>query len=306
MKSLIITGASGFVGGNMVEYFSRKGYKVYAIVRSRDLEHELIGNRNVVSIRMDLGNYQEIMDKLSRTINSEDEITAILHFGAQMVGSQVKEYIDNTIMTTWNLLKYAIDRKITSFVYASSIAVYGMTEQIVNEKSDRVNLTDYGMAKYMCERLIQDSTIENRVVIRMPRMLGKRIDMSCPWLPVLTSQLIKGENITYYNPELLYNNMALCDDMAEFIDIMINRENKGYDMVGLGASEPMKVIEIVNYMKKLLDSNSIIQEGIPAKRNTCFGIDISKAISMGFKNRTVKETLEIFCNIIKEENVMEK
>lgn len=291
---IIVTGTGGFVGSNIAEYISNQGYKVIGTYYHRN--PTILEKENVIQV--DLTKWEDVQSKLCE--ENVDKIDAILHFAAQMLGPNIEEYLENTIQSTRNLIRLAQERDVKTFVYASSIAVYGMTEEIVNEESDRTNLTDYGTAKYICERLLQDSNIENRIAIRMPRMLGKRADMTCPWLPKLTQTLLKGENVTYFNPDMLYNNLAHCDTLAAFIIKLIERENLGYQLVGIGASKPQKIIEIVHKLRDLTKSDSILQEKVSTARNTCFLIDITKAESMGYEPMTVEETLEYFVNDITE------
>ncbi len=292
---IIVTGAGGFVGSNIAEYISNAGYRVLGTYYNR--KPVVLQEDNVIQV--DLANWDDVRKKLCE--GTAEKIEAVLHFAAQMIGPNMEEYLENTVQSTRNLLRLAQERNVKSFVYASSIAVYGMTEEIVNETSDRTNLSDYGTAKYICERLLQDSAIENRIAIRMPRMLGKRADMTCPWLPKLTQALLDGDAISYFNPEMLYNNLAHCDTLAGFILKLLEKEQLGYQVIGIGASEPKKIIEIVERLKTLTKSKSQLIERKPTGRNTCFLIDIKKAVSMGYEPMSVDVTLERFVNDIKEQ-----
>lgn len=288
MGTILVTGAGGFVGGNVADYLIRNGYQVCGTYHNTEPD---ISN-GMKKIKVDLSNKADLEEKiLSANIG---QIDAVLHFAAQMVGPNIADYLENTVQSTRNLLAYASENNVRTFIYASSIAVYGMTESEVNEKSDRTNLTDYGIAKYICERLLEDAAIKNRITIRLPRMLGGRIDLSCPWLPKLTGDLLEHKEIKYFNPNMKYNNLAHCDALAEFIDALINRKEDGYSLVGIGSSEPEEILEIVKYLKKLTKSQSSLIEKKAEQRNTCSLIDISKAVSMGYQPMTVKATLEHF------------
>lgn len=287
MGIVLITGTGGFIGRNIAKYLIKMGYQVcgtYHNIEPDELEH-------MRRVKVDLTNKID-MEKLS--FDKIGQVDVILHFAAQMLGVKIEDYLENTVQSTRNLLDYAFKNNVRTFIYASSIAVYGMTEIEVNEFSDRVNLTDYGTAKYICERLLQDAPIRNRIAIRLPRMLGEKIDLTCPWLPKLTKKLLNHEEVEYFNSDMKYNNLAHCDTLAEFIHVLINRDKDDFSLVGIGSTEPMKILEIVNLLKDLTKSRSVLFEKKIEQRNTCFLIDISKAISMGYHPMTVKETLEYF------------
>lgn len=293
MGTILVTGVGGFIGGNVADYLIKKGYQVFGTYHN--VEPDIANGMRKINV--DLSNKEDLEAKF---LSAEmGQIDAVLHFAAQMLGPNIADYLENTVQSTRNLLTYATENNVRTFIYASSIAVYGMTESEVNEKSDRTNLTDYGIAKYICERLIEDAAIINRIAIRLPRMLGGRIDLTCPWLPKLTGDLLENREIKYFNPNMKYNNLAHCDTLAEFIDVLINRGEDGYSLVGIGSSEPKDILEIVKYLKKLTQSQSPLIEKKSEQRNTCSLIDISKAVSMGYQPMTVKETLECFIQDLK-------
>lgn len=288
MKTVLITGVGGFIGGNITRYLMEKGYRIYGVYHNT--KPDLL--EGMITIQADLADSVEFYERMENV--EIGQIDAVLHFAAQMLGSKIEDYLENTINSTRNLLAYAVEHHIDTFIYASSIAVYGMTDIAVNEKSDRINLSDYGISKFICERLLEDAAIKNRISIRLPRMLGRKIDLSCPWIPKLTESLLKNQRIRYFNPGMEYNNLAHCDTLAEFIDTLIHRDGLGYVLVGIGSENPQSILSIIKYLKELTHSTSILVEKSSEQRNTCFLIDISKAVSMGYKPMTVRKTLECF------------
>ena len=238
-------------------------------------------------------------DNLQSVLN-ENSIEAVVHLAGQMRGIYVHEYLENTIYATCKLIEYAEENKIKTFIYASSISTYGDTFGEVNESSDQINLDDYGMSKYFCERLLEDSVIRNRYVIRLPRTLGKYCDLSYPWIPKLTNDLLNGKDIYYMNPALEYNNMAYIMDVMEFIHKLLISQTDEFQRFVLGAEDKKTILEIVKYIKELTASTSKLIEKRSGGRNKCYSIDISKAKKHGFYGRSVEDILYNFVKDIKE------
>lgn len=279
--NILITGAGGFLGNNICQYLYKFNHKIYAIYRNNP--PQILG---VELIKCDLS---------KKIISIENyKIDAIIHLAGQMKGDTMAEYIQNTVDAMKNLLNYAEKKNIKTFIYASSIAVYGEVDSIVNECSDRKNMNDYGCTKYICERLLEDSSIINRIVLRLPRILGKGIDLSYPWIPNLTYKIMNNLDVNYFNPELLYNNMAHIESVSEFINLLLNKNNIGYRLLCIGSASPIKVIDIIQFLKKAFNSKSHLNEIQSNKKNTCFQIDIQEAINAGYRPQEVLAVLDIF------------
>lgn len=287
----LITGVGGFIGKNVAEYFTDNGVDVIGIYHKKS--PTCIVRGGVISC--DLAN-----DGIEQYVKNET-IDAIIHFAGQMRGDKVRDYLDNTIGSTRKLIDYAEKAKVKTFIYISSISIYGETLSQVNETSDMINLDDYGMAKYLCERLLQDSKIERRIVIRLPRTLGKGCDLSYPWLPKVTAQMLNNECVYYTNPNLMYNNMLYVDDLSKFLLLLLNGNITGFELFVLGAKGKMRIIDILSQLKYCLQSRSKLIERQAQGRNKCYAIDTAHAQEYGFRSRSIDEIIDNFATDIIEE-----
>ena len=290
--SVIITGANGFVGQNLAEYLICNGKNVICVHRRA---------RPALSINPDESSgtmaikQADLSDRAQcDMLFGDGSADAVVHLAGQMRGKRIKDYLENSVRATENMIASAEKHGVPTFILVSSIAVYGYVGGVVNESSDKVNPDDYAIAKIICERLLEDSRIPNRIVLRLPRILGKGLDLSYPWIPKLTAKLLKNETVEYFNPELLYNNMAYVNTVSEFIQKLICERKSGCMVYGLGAADSRPVKYIIEKLKRLFNSESILKETHKEVRNTCHQIDISKAIEAGYKALSVDETLERF------------
>ncbi len=280
---MLVTGIGGFIGQNVAEYLQDNGVDVIGIYHHHIPQGDI---RKVFSCDL-------AKEDIEKYIENES-IDAIIHFAGQMRGDKVLDYLDNTIGSTRRLIRYAEKKKVHTFIYISSISVYGETLSAVNEASDRINLDDYGMTKYLCERMLEDACIENRVVIRLPRTLGKGCDLSYPWLPKVTGQMLKNEDIYYMNPDLMYNNMLYVDDLSGFLLLLLRNTTEGFACFVLGAKGRMKILDILNKLKRCLGSRSVLIEKPANGRNKCYAIDTACAEEHGFVSREIDEIIEKF------------
>ncbi len=286
---VLITGSTGFVGSNIIDYFiNHTDVEVVGVYR-----HTPPRSCDAEYVQCDLLDREDIRKKLS-----EKQFDAVISLAGQMRGEKSGLFLHNTVEATENIIHFCEENSIPKLIYASSIAVYGYVTGEVNESSDHVSTTDYGLAKDFCERLVEDSEIPQKIVLRLPRVLGRNIDYSYPWLPKLAWTLMQNQDVNYKNPDLPYNNLLHVNDLSVFIKRLLTEPlpYEGYHLIGLGSPEPLKILEIVSLLKLELGSSSVLHDATDGKgRNTVYAIDLSRAIhDYGFIGGTVRDTLVRF------------
>lgn len=160
--AVLITGASGEVGFGLIERFAEADHTRVIALDIKALPDEL-------QARCSASIIGDILDEnLLQRLISEFEIHAIYHLAALL--STRAEYTPDTahrvnVEGTLNLLKLAHEQTRwhghpVTFVFPSSIAVYGLPSVEVKEKAGRIRETDwnfpttmYGCNKAYCEML---------------------------------------------------------------------------------------------------------------------------------------------------------
>ena len=93
----------------------------------------------------------------------------ILNFEARFVVPEsvenpLKYYMNNTVNTT-NLIKCAVENKVSKFIFSSTAATYGEPSNIpemgVDEDYPTNPINPYGMSKLMSEKILQDTASVN-------------------------------------------------------------------------------------------------------------------------------------------------
>jgi len=163
---ILVTGAAGFIGHNVVRFLESQGHEVFGIdsrtdygfIPEAELDY-LIKERckriqalpHVVDIR-DAATVKQFVGVFN--------IQAIIHlasFPRQKVVEQ-NPSVASEVMSTGliNLLEAAVTHQVKKFVYISSSMVYGDFENNVTEDAPCNPIGQYGIMKYMGEKLVQD------------------------------------------------------------------------------------------------------------------------------------------------------
>src|SRR6188768_2375705 len=87
-KSVLITGASGFIGSRLIEKLKHTGSTIYAISRNPPLEAE----DNAIWLKADVSNLEDL-----KRIFETYKINIVFHLASQVTGNRAVEHIGPTL-----------------------------------------------------------------------------------------------------------------------------------------------------------------------------------------------------------------
>lgn len=127
-KNLLITGATGFIGSNLVnEILKDETFKVAIIVRNLDKAYQIFGN-NVTYIQYESKSFKKGIIEFQPNL--------VIHLAAYSTGNDdienIKELIDSNILFLSILLDALKEIKIELFVNTGSFAEYYYNDGILN------------------------------------------------------------------------------------------------------------------------------------------------------------------------------
>ncbi|MEK7702477.1 MAG: NAD-dependent epimerase/dehydratase family protein [Nitrospirota bacterium] len=110
---ILVTGASGFIGGTLVRRLLWEGQRVRLFVRRAP--KEWVNDSRIELVLGDLGNPEAV----ERAVSG---VETIYHVGAAMSGGQI-EFERGTIIGTQNIINNAVKAGVKKMVYVSSLSV---------------------------------------------------------------------------------------------------------------------------------------------------------------------------------------
>lgn len=154
MTAWLVTGGAGYIGAHVVAALRAQGEEVVVV---DDLS---TGDRTRVADAVFVEG--TILDEeLLRRVLREHDITGIVHIAAKkQVGESVEKplhYYEQNVDGTMRLLRAAVAENVSSFVFSSSAATYGMPPtELVTEDSPTVPMSPYGTSKLVGEWMSRD------------------------------------------------------------------------------------------------------------------------------------------------------
>ena len=233
-----VTGATGFVGANLVRELLRKNWQVNALVRSSSNLVDL--NDLPIEIhRGDITDLVSLQAALSQPPDCVFHVAASTNVWSKNNGPQTAINVTGTK----NVLKAAIQAGVGRLIHTSSFVVYGFQPQRFNEDAPRLgnaNWINYVRTKIAAEQLVQEAVLNgslDAVIVNPAHILGpfgrhswsRMITMvnqgSLPGVPPGGGSFADVRQIAKAQIEAFHrgrrgNNYLLGGNSAEYLDII--------------------------------------------------------------------------------------
>lgn len=234
--NILITGASGFVGSHLAK--ALQDHNLYLLTHQNTLPE--IKREWIIA---DLSKGLEV-GKLPKKLD------VIIHQAA-LAGSNVgEESWRINVEGTRNLLEYGKKIRIKKFLFASSVAVYGMRKGKISEDSVLKPESLYAETKVVAEKVVGSfSNFFDTLIFRYndPYGVGGKFGI----VSKLKSKLDNGEEI------ILFNNGENPKSNPIYIDDLVETTIKSFELTGsykinLGGPETKSAKKVVEILSRLM------------------------------------------------------
>lgn len=168
MKRVLITGATGFLGGYVVDEFYRSGYHIIATGRNAEKLQKL--NRQRIAI---------LQGELSDLSGLAKRVDVVVHVAARStVWGAWRHFYNDNVIGTQHVINFCRQNKVQRLVFISSPSVYsgrGDKLHIKEEDFDGNNrLNNYIRSKIEAERCVEQAQAEglDTVILRPRGLIG--------------------------------------------------------------------------------------------------------------------------------------
>lgn len=179
MESVLITGASGFIGSFIVEEALKRGFGVWAGIRSSS-SREYLQDRKIHVLELDFAHPNELRAQLSGHKGTYNKFDYIIHCAGVTKCADKNEFdLVNYLQT-----KYFVDalRELNmipkQFVFISTLSVFGPireeTYEPIKENDIPAPNTAYGLSKLKAELYLQSIPGFPYVIYRPTGVYGPR------------------------------------------------------------------------------------------------------------------------------------
>lgn len=284
MKTVLLTGGTGYIGSHTAVELINVGYKVVIVDNlSNSSINSIDGIERITRIRPDFvkadcSSYAEMVE-LFRKYNG---FSSIIHFAAlKAVGESVEkplEYYSNNLASLINLLTLMKSGGGGNIVFSSSCTVYGQPDILpVTEKSPYKSATSpYGNTKKIAEDILRDTLHVNKtlkgIALRYFNPIGAHPSAEIGELPLgkpdnlvpFITQTAIGirEKLQIFGNDYDSADGTAIRDYFHVVDLAKahvlalkrleeNRNKQGFEVFNVGAGKGVTVLEIVKTFEKV-------------------------------------------------------
>ncbi len=162
---ILVTGASGFIGKNLVLELAKTKVTRILVRRTSNVE-AFKHNKNIEIFFGDIENGEGLGQSL-------DGIEGVIHCAARTTGRCFDDYYISNVVGTVNLIAAMERGSVRRLLYLSSQAVCGTTDKKkpVNEDDKPMAYSNYGFSKKLAEDAVIASSLDY-IILRPPSMYG--------------------------------------------------------------------------------------------------------------------------------------
>ncbi|HLX55167.1 MAG TPA: NAD(P)-dependent oxidoreductase [Aquella sp.] len=265
-KRLFITGGTGFIGKNILNYLHVNQVKLEKIsVLTRNSQKfvneypDLVCNLNIECIEKDI---------LSLNYDGAD-YDYVIHASTSATEKTPSILLmDETVIGAKNILDYARKCKAKSVINLSSGAVYGDIDTYVKVTEDFIYMpkisrqsSSYGIGKLVSEHYSYLYATDKMKVtsLRCFCIGGEYLDLEYYVLGNFIKQATKNETITVQAGKGIYRSYLAAEDLVEatlYTMIKANERESDYEVYNIGSDEAIAISDLARAVCRVLNSKS--------------------------------------------------
>lgn len=245
---VLVTGATGFVGTNLVRRLVDEGARVSIISRSKTM---------LDAVRADLLDYGSLVQAMEKI-----EPEKVFHLGAFVDLNRdyqtATKCVQTNIQGTLNLLEASKGRELSSFVYLGTYEVYGFNPTPFDEEQPVNPVSPYSISKVSGEHLCK---LYNNlyglpvILLRLSHLYGPQQDPE-RLIPYVVRCALRNEEIKLTAGDQTRDYLFVEDAVKAILKSSIS-DRAVSGLFNIGSGREYSVREIVEKILELTDSDIV-------------------------------------------------
>jgi nucleoside-diphosphate-sugar epimerase len=263
--SVLLTGASGYLGGNVLRRLVGQGVTVTALANSHPVT---LSAPTVDAVSTDLTDRGALFRMVARVAPS-----TVIHLAARLPNSEATGSMAENVETTRNLVDACNDSQVRRLVFASTISVYPAwpADGIAHAEGDPLAPGEpYGESKREAEMLVRrwgEAGDRSAVILRFAGIHGPPRRSGVVYR--FFEAAVRGTPLRVSEPNAVFS-MLFVDDAARATLVAAEKPSQfGVHTFNIGGGDMVSLAEVAHRVVAACDSASEIHcDQAPARRAT--------------------------------------
>ena len=250
---VLVTGATGFIGANLVHSLVDKGYEVHIFLRETSDTwriNDIIGKVSK--------HYCDLTDrnKVKETI-AEIKPQIIFHlaiYGGYPFQKNSIKIINTNFIGTVNLLSACVNNGFECFVNTGSSSEYGVKDKPMSESDILEPINDYGVAKAASTLYCQSVAKRYSLPVFTLRLFSPYGYYESPTrlIPYLITSCLQNKEINLSRPDTVRDFVFIDDVIDAYFRVVKESKNlKSGDIFNIGSGKQHNLKEVFEIISKL-------------------------------------------------------
>lgn len=263
--TFLVTGATGFVGANLVRKLVKQGMNVNVIVRDRKLNwriSDIADKINIFECDITDPKLQKIVDKIR-----PEYIFHLAGYGSMPHEDDIFKMADINLKGTINLLRAVSKSPFKLFINTGSSAEYGVKDRQMGEPDILMPINNYGVIKSAITLYCQKEAIRNNLPIINLRLFTPfgYLEGKNRLIPDVVLSALGERPIKVSSPAHVRDFIFIEDVVRAYIQVTKIQHNPG-EIYNIGSGIQHSVKDIIEKILKITGSKSETQWGAVAKQ----------------------------------------
>ena len=249
MSRVLVTGGAGFIGSHVADALISRGHSVTIL---DDLSGGVLENvPSAATFVQGTVTDHHLVDRVFADGRFE-HVYHLAAYAAEGLSHFIKRFnYTNNVIGSVNVLNAAINTGVTTFVFSSSIAVYGGSTPVPMTEETAVSPEDsYGIAKHTVElelRACREMFGLNYVIFRPHNVFGPRQNVGDRYrnvVGIFMNQILQGLPMTIFGDGTQTRAFSYIDDVAPMMAEAIDVPACWNQTFNIGADQPYSLLQL--------------------------------------------------------------
>jgi len=303
---IFITGIAGFLGSNLAEFYSNKGFKVSGCDNLVGGSLDNIDQKKITFFKANCEDF-DVMKEIIKDVDVVCHAAAYAHEGLSSFSPVL--ICANNVTGSTSVFTAAIVNKVKRIVYCSSMARYGRIQVPFREDDELKPVDPYGVSKVAAENILKilSSTHNIEYNIAVPHnIIGPKQKYDDPYrnvVSIMINLMLQERNPIIYGDGNQKRTFSDINDCIYCLDKLITDPNIVSQVINIGPDEEFISINelyglLSNKLKFNLEPKYVEDRPNEVKEATC-SADKARKI-LGYKTKVnLSQSIDKIINYIK-------
>jgi NAD dependent epimerase/dehydratase len=260
VKSVLVTGADGFIGSHLVEMLVKEGYKVRALALYNSFNDWgwLESSDCLDKVEVVTGDVRDpfFCQELTKDIDVVYHLAALIAIPYSYVAPQ--SYVDTNVNGTVNMCKASMQNGVKRFIHTSTSETYGTAQYVpINELHPMQPQSPYSASKIAADAMAMSfyNSFDFPLTIARPfNTYGPRQSARAV-IPTIITQIANGMKEIKLGDVTPTRDFNFVEDTCRGFIALANSDETIGESVNIGSNFEISVGDTLNLIKKIMKSD---------------------------------------------------